>query len=43
MEEYIELGYVHWFGQREMPDRKPRPIVARFIYYRKLTETSCSP
>jgi hypothetical protein len=31
MEEYIEFGYVHRFGQRETPDRKPKPIVARFI------------
>jgi hypothetical protein len=37
MEEYIEFGYVHRFGQRETLDRKPRPLVARFIYYRKLT------
>jgi hypothetical protein len=37
MEEYIEFGYVHRFGQRETPDRKPRPLVARFIYYRQLT------
>ena len=37
IEEYIELGNVHRFGRRETPDRKPRPIVARFIYYRQLT------
>ena len=37
MEEYIEFGYAHRFGQRETLDRKPRPIVARCIYNRKLT------
>jgi hypothetical protein len=37
IEEYIEFGNVHRFGRRETPDRKPRPIVARFIYYRQLT------
>ena len=37
IEKYIEFGNVHRFGRRETPDRKPRPIVARFIYYRHLT------
>jgi hypothetical protein len=37
IEEYIEFGNVHRFGRRETPDRKPRPIVARFIYNRQLT------
>jgi hypothetical protein len=32
IEEYIEFGNVHRFGRRETPDRKPRPIVARFAY-----------
>ena len=37
IDEYIEFGNVHRFGRRETPDRKPRPIVARFIYCRQLT------
>ena len=35
IEKYIEFGNVHRFGRRETPDRKPRPIVARFIYNRQ--------